>query len=545
MRLTALDKTSRVNLALAALLFAGGSSAVMATADGIGITVDEPVYGAMAQKFTAWLRLFSVDETNPFSHNTLNQYWTPRIGSVIEMQPPLPKIVSSICAMVTQDPRSGTALMFGLLLASIYLACYRSIGRGGALFAAATLATMPRIFGHAHLLTLDVPMALTAFIATIALSKAVTGPETHCPGLNSRSMGPLALGSVALGLALCTKANALLIPFAIAMWLVLARVNQSAQSPRLLPGVTRLVISGAGALMVMVLLWCWLWPAPIERLLEYFSFHLKHYPVGVYYFGQTREHAPFHYPLIMAAITTPPLTLLMALFGIFLAIRLWRTAPPLVQLSLISAFVQIGPFLLPTTPKYNGVRLFLSAFPFLAVVCGYAFMWVIRWLKNSLESRAYTFRPAICSLVLGAALLTPAAQDTLGSHPYELSFYNSLVGGTNGAISKGFEGTYWGDTLMGLTPFINSNVPNGARILLIPNSYQYLLEFYQQAGMLKRELIFVNNEKAARPADFVIFQCRQSEFSPLAWKLWRTQTPEFSIQHNGARLAVIYRLHEN
>lgn len=545
MKLTTLDKTRRVDLALAALLFAGGSSAVMATADGIGITVDEPVYGAMAQKFTAWLRLFSAGATSPFSHNTLNHYWAPRLGSVIEMQPPLPKIVSSLCAMVTQDPRSGTALMFGLLLASIYLACYRSIGRGGALFAAATLATMPRVFGHAHLLTLDVPMAFTAFIATIALSKAVTGPGSRSPWLNPRSIGPLALGSVALGLALCTKANALLIPFAIAIWLVLARVTQSAQPPRLLPAVTRLAVSGAGALVVMVLLWCWLWPAPIERLLEYFSFHLKHYPIGVYYFGQTREHAPFHYPLIMAAITTPPLTLLMALFGIFLAIRVWRTAPPLVQLSLVSAFVQIGPFLLATTPKYNGVRLFLSAFPFLAVACGYTFMWFIHWLKHSLERRTSALRPAVCSLALGAAMLTPAARDTLGSHPYELSFYNSLVGGTKGAISKGFEGTYWGDTLMGLTPFINSKVPDGARILLIPSSYQYLLEFYQQAGMLKRELVFVNNEKAAMTTDFVIFQCRQSEFSPLAWKLWRTQAPEFSIQHNGARLAVIYRLHEN
>ena len=46
---------------------------------------------------------------------------------------------------------------------------------------------------------------------------------------------------------------------------------------------------------------------------------------------------------------------------------------------------------------------------------------------------------------LAALVLGPAAVDLVHIHPFELSYYNELIGGPRGAWHRGFELTYWFD----------------------------------------------------------------------------------------------------
>ena len=46
-------------------------------------------------------------------------------------------------------------------------------------------------------------------------------------------------------------------------------------------------------------------------------------------------------------------------------------------------------------------------------------------------------------------MLGPAAFALIRVHPYELSYYNELIGGPRGAWERGFELTYWYDAFNG------------------------------------------------------------------------------------------------
>ena len=47
--------------------------------------------------------------------------------------------------------------------------------------------------------------------------------------------------------------------------------------------------------------------------------------------------------------------------------------------------------------------------------------------------------------VLALLVLGPAAWQLIKVHPFELSYYNELIGGPRGAWQRGFELTYWYD----------------------------------------------------------------------------------------------------
>jgi hypothetical protein len=95
--------------------------------------------------------------------------------------------------------------------------------------------------------------------------------------------------------------------------------------------------------------------------------------------------------------------------------------------------------MLPWAPKYDGVRLFLPAFPFLAVLTGVGleaiFRWVGRWRER--WRRAGVTAAGVLLLAQGAGLIW--------AWPFHLTYYNMLVGGLGGAQKLGFETIYWGE----------------------------------------------------------------------------------------------------
>jgi hypothetical protein len=125
-------------------------------------------------------------------------------------------------------------------------------------------------------------------------------------------------------------------------------------------------------------------------------------------------------------------------------------------------------------------------------------------------------------------------------HPYGLAYYNALVGGVRGAAKRGFETVYWGQVYKEAPPFLNAAPEMRPRVLVVPKGCIYLLELQQQAGALRPDVQFTAEEAEAGSVDYVVFQCMQSDFTELCWRLYRSAEPAYEVALEGTPLLVIY-----
>lgn len=546
------------------------SALVLWRANEIGVGYDEPIYSGYALKYLEWLQRlvgsWSVGRLlDPFRPEVIDFYWHAK-----DMHPPIPKLLAAIgywllTPLLGSDfagMRSGTAILFGAMLASIYWFGREQLTRAGALFAAFAVAFMPRLFTDAHFLTMDMPVTATTVIGTLLLLRAVEQPNWK----------RVVAAIIGVGMAFASKANGFLIVPAAVVYILLRKGLQfsngnlklqvKAWLKLLLPQAVIVVVVGAGAMVFLFTTWLWLWVDPINRFREYFTFHAKHFVVHTYYLGQLYPitdksgnivvPTPWHYPFVMTLVTVPTITLLLSLIGMGLTVFRWKQSPPLTKIAVISYFVQVAPFLLASTPKYNGIRLFEPAFPFLGILAGYVFGLLANWLVQFVRERArhLVSEPRLLIGALGVFLLAPAAHSTLTIHPFGLSYYNALVGGTKGAANRwGFEVTYWGVNLLSVIPFLNK-LPEGTKVLVYPGAWCTYTDFYKNAGILRRDIEIMGNPKDLVKADFVVFQGSQTELAiakladpllgDLLWTLWKETEPAYAAIHDGIVIVGVY-----
>ncbi len=560
------QRTTLVMDSLIALsLWLGAFAFTLWTAEDIGVGYDEPIYSSYALRYQQWLQLLvncwaSGEFLLPFQPQVIDAYWHAK-----DMHPPIPKLISALgywflTPLLGSDfagMRSGTALLYGLMLAGIYWFGRQELSRMGALFAALAVAFMPRLFADAHFLTMDMPVTATTTLGTLLLLRFLQSPNLW-RGLAA---------TLGVGMAFASKANGFLIVPAALLFLLIRDwvrsgaakqgegMNRAERWKRF--GRTALLSSAllalvtVGAFAFLFATWLWLWVDPLPRFLQYFGFHAKHFLVHTFYLGRLWEMAAWHYPLVMTAVTVPTITLLLALIGMGVTVAQWRTAPAIAQMALISYFVHIAPFMLPTTPKYNGIRLFEPAFPFLGLLAGYAFGRLAHRLQQWLEERGkpWVSNPKLVLAGVMVGLSAPAAFGTIHSHPFGLSYYNALVGGVRKA-KEWFEVTYWGVNLLNVVPFLNRQ-PDGTAVLFLPGWALYpTVDFYRNARVIREGIVTMGNPKDLPKADFVVFQASQTEMElmrredpvigELLFRLWREAKPAYAAAYDGVVIVGVY-----
>jgi 4-amino-4-deoxy-L-arabinose transferase-like glycosyltransferase len=184
-------------------------------------------------------------------------------------------------------------------------------------------------------------------------------------------------------------------------------------------------------------------------------------PIQIIYSGQVYEYSlPWHNAWVLTAITVP-ITLLLAA-GIGLGWGLCRIRRDRLPLYFFIHFLTWPVIRMFPTPAHDGVRLLLPTYFFLSAFAG----WGTVWLADTL-SRAVR-RPSLSGwvrLALAGAVLGPAAAALVRVHPYELSYYNELVGGPRGAWEKGFELSYWYDAFNNrVLDELNRRLPPNAQV---------------------------------------------------------------------------------
>jgi hypothetical protein len=234
-------------------------------------------------------------------------------------------------------------------------------------------------------------------------------------------------------------------------------------------GVERPALETWTAILAFAPLVGWLgnpawWRETLPRLAHYYQITADRRgalpDIRIAYFGQIYTYSlPWHNGWVWVGITVPAAILAASLVGLLVKLVRsgrdrdaipWYFALHLVYLPLVR--------MLPT-PAHDGVRLFLPTFAFLAAFAGWGTVAIADGVARGLGRRT------LCRGVMAAVVLAPAGWQLARIHPYELSYYNELIGGPRGAWKAGFELSYWYEAFDGATlEEINHVLPDGSSV---------------------------------------------------------------------------------
>jgi hypothetical protein len=242
---------------------------------------------------------------------------------------------------------------------------------------------------------------------------------------------------------------------------------------------------------VWIATWPWLWHHTFDRLIEYFQFHREHLQANAIYFGeiyarQSGENPPPVYALLYLLVSIPAGILLPAAFAIVAGIAdVVRRRGRSETVLLIAAFlVPICVATMPGVPRYDGSRLFLNAFPFVAALAGIGFS---RGLAP-LVRRALPSVPRVATVAAAALFLWPTFLSLWSIHPFEAySYYNVLTRGPSGAFEIGLSPVMLAMSDRSVVEYLNEHARPGETIYGATGA-SAPLKGYQQLGLLKRDL---------------------------------------------------------
>jgi len=508
--------------ALAVLMGALATLAVVLTPSGYGLSWDEAYYYQPSLDAAGWLASVVRLEKGWGSAAATDEAF----GRVWEL-PPVVKLANGL-AWAIASPRLGPlravrlpgAFAFGLTVSLIYALGWLGWRRPGAMAAAVVYAAMPRVFGHAHLAATE---SITAFMVVLVV-------YSFLRGLESRSWS--VFFAIFFALALATKINAVFLPAVLLPWVWLCARRQSLNNVYAMLFLTP---------PLFLLFWPWLWHDTAYHVLKYLDFAASHPKLGLWFEGRkwnfNAPPAPWYYPSKITMMTLPPMTAISILAGVLLCVFRWRHTNRIGWLALWAAIVFVGVASVPSTPKYDGIRLFFPAMPFLALLAG-GFVARASRLGTRLpfpDFHGMTGRqiPAIgltLSLAIGGIVSISL------SHPHELSYYSVVVGGVNGANRRGYEITYWGEAMDDkVLDEINRLLPPNARLKTFA-LHDLALRLLQQWGKLRSDIRI----EEAGPFDAYLLLYRKGFWGRTETALFEEGKPVDVWDYDGVPLLLLY-----
>ena len=296
-----------------------------------------------------------------------------------------------------------------------------------------TLA-QPHFFFHAQIACFDAPIVTMAFAVGFGYWKSLRDPRWG-----------IATGAL-FGVALGVKHNAWLIPFFLVahyLWMRRGDLRARRLTPIPLVFVSMLVLGP----LIFFAHWPWLWVAPVARTRAYVLRHLEHEHYNFEYLGYNFNQPPTTTamkwlrataPFVETGFTVPVTTLALAAIGAGVLARRRRGAPVDPESEQTEAptaerpswlrpgadvdrapgafvlFQTLGPMAVlavPSTPIFGGVKHFLAAMPYLAVMAGIGLAAIGRALREALPEARARWRPAaVVPARPGAPRLSPGAR---------------------------------------------------------------------------------------------------------------------------------------
>jgi hypothetical protein len=313
-------------------------------------------------------------------------------------------------------------------------------GPRAALIAAVGLSVCGAWYGTIFNHTKDIPFAAAMMAATLFLIRTARSlPSPRAGDLTAFGLlAGAALGIRVLGLLLVVYAGVAIVLYLPRLGDGRARWRFATESSlRLLPALLL-------AYVIMILGWPWAALAPLNPIRGLLAFSEFQYAIRTVLAGQVYEmaNAPRLYVPIYILIRVPLLTLFGAALAMLFALlpRLAAGAKELQRrdIALVSLTV-IFPLACQVIwhgPAFTGLRHFLFVIPALATLAGIG-------LDAAVSTLATRGRVVVSGgLAVVTACFLVNAVTLVRLHPYEYLFYNTVVGGLEGA-SRRYDLDYW------------------------------------------------------------------------------------------------------
>lgn len=493
----------------------------------LGMTWDEPYFFERQHDIRRWLgQVFGTPEdlARAFRRENLERGWR-FCREVPDQHPPVPALLSLATGGAGEwllgplrSYRLSTVLLFAVAAGVLERLVRTRWGATAAVAAVGTLLFNPRILGDAQQITADSDLGAFWFLAAVSFLKSC---ETR--------RAPWLFGVLA-GLAVMCKATGALLFLAMGLWAILYRPRgwwrPIAWSIPVVPA-TMIAVNPA-----------W-WPAPVAGMVRWVrAFFAYPQKVPIYYLGtvydSVRTFLPWHNTVVLTGVMVPAGLLALAAVGLVfvgrdgIRRRTSEPSPPGAEpsarvpdhvvggLGAVNFLTLMVMRMFPFMPAHDGLRQLVPAFYFLPVLAAYG-AWVL--VRSASGARLWLARGAVFGAVAAAGVATVAI------HPFELSYYNVLIGGPRGAKAAGMESTYfWDAATRDVLDWMNTHLPPNATVLIFPPPNVHTFDWEQRWGRLRKDLVVLNLDPpefsdrlnlmlGSRPC-YLIFQMRQGLYEP-------------------------------
>lgn len=486
-------KTYR-NLPIILLLLIGLLAGVITFRD-YGFTWDEPLFYKYADALG-----YAYNPANWFSgHFDLNNSYGPS-ASDHKNRGPAYLLLAREPVYLTEEFRVNTDdawhlinfLTFLLGVFFIYKICERFMRPWSAFAASALFTFQPLLWGHAFINPKDPPF-LVFLTGSIYLGFRMADQLTESkeqPALKAFSQ--ILLTGIVLGIATSIRVLGPLAGVLVVIYFLTRRPK--------LQNFLWVLLYAALSILVMLATWPYLWESPF-RFVQVFQF-MSDNPTGLQVLFANQVYRAYDLPLryipfYLFFTLTEPVWPLFAV-GFFAAyFRLKNDFQKLIQVSLIFAWFLI-PFvyaILRNPPDFDGMRHFLFILPPIFIIAGFAFEVIFAKIKKIWVNAA-----------LVMILLAPGIYSIIQLHPYEYTYYNSLIGGT-GRVFRHYETDYWLTCYKQAVEEFNQLEPQPVNL--------YVHREPEVAAPYAASNIKILDERGAlnqiRPGDFILVNTRTNE----------------------------------
>jgi hypothetical protein len=457
--------------------------------------------------------------------------------------------------------------MGGIAVWTTYMFGARAFSRRAGLIAAALFAFMPRVFFNAHLACFDVPV-VAMWVLTIYV---------YWRASQERTLTYAIMAGLVFGLALETKHNAWIIPAVVVTHAIYAERDAIRRQARVgrIPVPASIIAMAIIGPLVFYALWPWMWNDTMPRLQEYVNFHVNHEYYNIEFLGTNYFQAPSPrgYMPVMILGTVPAITLV--LFFIGAGHRAIAAGPPLLRwgrglvaslkkpkegdeeprpvqakgpryrgetdlLLALGFLAAISPWFSPKTPIFGGTKHWMTAYPFLAIFAGHAFDLACKKIEALVEKRGdvgLSRRRVGAQLAFAATVLAAPHAITVHSHPFGLSAYTPLVGGTQGAATIGLNRQFWGFTTQSAAPYFET-VPQGSSVYFHDTAWDSWARMQDE----KRIRPDLRGAGAQTDADIAMVhhELHMAGVEQNIWVSLDTLVPAYVVEHDGVPIVSIY-----
>ena len=422
--------------------------------------------------------------------------------------------------------------------------------------ASVSLCLFPQFIAHSHNNLKDAPMAFFFTITVYSFWRAARTLDVRWA----------ITAGLFLGLSMNVKINAFFIPAIVFLWLFFTYKggNSALGMPhaklrgrfvsyglrrREYPSKYNFFVVAFMTVITVYATWPYLWGMPLKGLLEslrYFSDAGVETPTiynGAFY--PSSNLLPPYYAPHYLLIVTPPVLL------VFIALGLWQMGGYLRSkgtgqsetadmslLLLIWIAVPLMKYAIPGSIVYHGIRHFLEVLPPLCIVAGLGGERIYRFAKSVL-CRENEVLSRVAAMFVLSLLFLPLILTIVEIHPYEVSYFNFLVGGIKGAEGR-YELDYWCSSFKEAGEWLAKRQgPETA--IIVPLQWDVAM-YYVKTNLMPRDRNYIVLWNS--PAHYNISWIPQV-MRDVITHVREKETPVHVVEVDGAALASVYELNKS